>query len=63
MRTTLDLPEALIKEAMELTKTSTKTDVIKIALKDLIQKEKAKDLKRYFGKVNIDFDLDIMRNR
>ena len=63
MRTTLDLPEALLKEAMELTKINTKTDVIKIALQSLIQKEKIKDIKKYYGTINLDIDLDTMRNR
>lgn len=63
MRTTLDLPEALIDEAMALTHIQTKTDLIKAALQNLIQKEKIKDLKRYFGKVDLDIDLNILRNR
>ena len=63
MRTTLDLPEALLKEAMELTKITTKTDVIKIALQSLIQKEKIKDLKNYYGKINLDIDMNTLRNR
>jgi Arc/MetJ family transcription regulator len=63
MRTTLDLPEALIEEAMALTHISTKTDLIKTALQNLIQKEKMKDIKRYFGKMNLDIDLDSMRKR
>ena len=32
MRTTIDLPESLITEAMKITKINTKTDVIKEAL-------------------------------
>jgi Uncharacterized protein conserved in bacteria (DUF2191). len=63
MRTTLDLPEALLKEAMELTKMNTKTDVIKMALQSLIQKEKIKDIKNYYGKIDLDIDLNAMRNR
>ena len=63
MRTTLDLPEKLIDEAMALTHIKTKTDLIKIALQNLIQKEKIKDLKKYFGKVDLGIDLDILRNR
>jgi len=63
MRTTLDLPEALIDEAMALTHIQTKTDLIKTALQNLIQKEKIKDLKRYFGKVDLDIDLNLLRNR
>ncbi len=63
MRTTLDLPEALINEAMALTHIQTKTDLIKAALQNLIQKEKIKDLKKYFGKVDLDIDLDVLRDR
>lgn len=63
MRTTLDLPETLIKEAMTLTHIKTKTDLIKKALENLIQKEKVKDIKKYFGKIDLEIDLDVMRNR
>jgi len=63
MRTTLDLPEALIDEAMALTHIQTKTDLIKTALQNLIQKEKIKDLKKYFGKVDLEIDLNVLRNR
>jgi Arc/MetJ family transcription regulator len=63
MRTTLDLPENLISEAMTITHTKTKTEVIKLALQNLIQKENIKDIKKYFGKIDLDIDLDIMRNR
>ncbi|MHB0898683.1 MAG: type II toxin-antitoxin system VapB family antitoxin, partial [Spirochaetales bacterium] len=63
MRTTLDLPENLISEAMTVTHTKTKTEVIKLALQNLIQKENIKDIKKYFGKIDLDIDLDIVRNR
>jgi Arc/MetJ family transcription regulator len=63
MRTTLDLPEKLIEEAMTITQIKTKTELIKTALKNLIQKEKIKELKKYYGKVPIEADLDAMRDR
>ena len=63
MRTTLDLPESLIDEAMALTHVKTKTDLIKLALQNLIQREKIKDLRNFFGKVNLDIDLDQLRSR
>ena len=63
MRTTLDLPEDLIAEAMQLTKIATKTDLIKTALANLITKERIKDLKRYYGKMNLDINLDVLRKR
>ncbi len=63
MRTTLDLPENLIAEAMALTHIQTKTDLIKIAIQNLIQKEKIKGLKKFYGKVDLGIDLKILRNR
>ena len=63
MRTTLDLPEALVQEAMSLTKISTKTELIKFALEDIVQREKIKGLKDYFGKLDLDIDLDVLRKR
>jgi hypothetical protein len=63
MRTTLDLPENLINEAMALTKIKTKTDLIKTALLNLIQREKMKHIKEYFGKIDLDINLDLVRER
>lgn len=63
MRTTIDLPEELITEAMELTRITTKTDVIKEALANLIQREKIKGLKDYYGKIDMDINLNRVRKR
>ena len=63
MRTTLDLPDALVQEAMSLTKIHTKTALITYALENVIQREKIKEIKNYFGKVILDIDLDTLRNR
>ena len=63
MRTTLDLPEELLQEAMVISRTKTKTDVIKLALENLIKKEKIKELKRFYGKINLEIDLNQLRQR
>lgn len=63
MRTTIDIPENLINEAMSLTHIATKTDVIKVALTNLIQREKVKSLKQFEGKINLNIDLDNLRKR
>ena len=63
MRTTLDLPETLVNEAMALTHMQTKTDLIKLALQNLIQKEKIRGIKNYFGKVDLDINLNELRKR
>lgn len=63
MRTTLDLPEALLDEAMHVTHIKTKTALIITALEDLIRKNKLEGLKSYKGKVDLNIDLDALRDR
>jgi len=63
MRTTLDLPEKLLNEAMQITRTRTKTGVIVLALQELIRKSKISDLKKYRGKIDLEIDLDELRDR
>jgi len=63
MRTTLDLPENLLKEAMKVTRIQTKTKVIITALEDLIRKSKISELKNFKGNVDLDIDLDTLRGR
>ncbi len=63
MRTTLDLPENLLKEAMRATRIETKTKVIITALEDLIRKYKISGIKQFKGKIDIDLDLDSIRGR
>ncbi|HJP19458.1 MAG TPA: type II toxin-antitoxin system VapB family antitoxin [Nitrospinota bacterium] len=63
MRTTLDLPEKLVKEAMKVSRVKTKTNVIVLALKELIRKSKISDLKKFKGKVDLDIDLNLIRGR
>ncbi|MBN1961099.1 MAG: type II toxin-antitoxin system VapB family antitoxin [Deltaproteobacteria bacterium] len=63
MRTTLDLPEALIKEAMQVTHINVKTELIKTALINLIQRERVKEIAKYYGKLDLTIDLDTLRKR
>lgn len=63
MRTTLDLPEDLLSQAMRVTHTETKTAVIVLALTELIRKSKISELKKFKGKIDIDIDLDEIRDR
>ncbi len=63
MRTTLDLPENLLIEAMRITHTETKTAVIVLALEELIRKAKITELKQFKGKIELDIDLDNIRAR
>ncbi len=63
MRTTLDLPEELLKEAMSTTHINTKTGVIITALEELIRKRKISEIKKYKGKIKLDIDLHAIRGR
>ena len=63
MRTTLDLPEHLLNDAMKLTHTDTKTAVIVRALEELIRKSKISRLKKYRAKIDLDIDLNGLRDR
>ncbi len=63
MRTTLDLPEDLLNEAMKASHSDTKTAVIIEALEELVRKSKISDLKKYKGKIDLANDLDKIRDR
>ena len=63
MRTTLDLNENLLADAMKWTGETTKTAVINEALKQIIKSKKRKKLVEFAGKLNLDVDLDIIRKR
>ena len=63
MRTTLELPDTLVHEAMSLTGIPTKKEIVKFALENIIQREKIRELMDYFGKLDLDIDLNKLRNR
>jgi len=63
MRTTLDLNENLLEEAMKLSGEKTKTSIINKALKDYIKKVKGRGIFEYGGKIDLNIDLDVLRGR
>lgn len=63
MKTTIDLPDELIEKAMKATSSKTKIEAIKKALINIIELEERKKLINFRGKVNLDIDLDILRDR
>ena len=63
MRTTLDLDEGLLSEAMRWTGETTKTGVINEALKQIVSFRKRLRLIDMAGKVKLDVDLDATRKR
>jgi len=63
MRTTLDLPEDLLKTAMRVSRMKTRTATITTALEELVRKSRLQGLRSFKGKVDLDVDLDILRHR
>ncbi|MBD3391885.1 MAG: type II toxin-antitoxin system VapB family antitoxin [Chitinivibrionales bacterium] len=63
MRTTIDLPAPLVKEAMKLSHQRTKTALIVTALEDFVRKNRIQSLKNFKGQVDISIDLDKLRKR
>lgn len=63
MRTTLDIPKSLIGEALRLSHQKTKTAVVIAALEDFVRKNRIAGLKEFKGAVNVDIDLDALRDR
>jgi len=63
MRTTLDLPEELMEEARAILGFKSKTDVVIVALQELIRRQRRDELKGLAGKLEIDVDLARSRRR
>ena len=63
MRTTIDLPEPLVKQAMKMSHQRTKTAVIVTALEDFVRKNRSQGLKKFRGRIDLDIDLNKLRQR
>ncbi|MFC3196051.1 type II toxin-antitoxin system VapB family antitoxin [Parapedobacter deserti] len=63
MRTTLDIPEKLIAEAMTLSKAKTKNQLIKEVLEEHIKRVKRQRLIALKGTLDFNIDLDTLRGR
>lgn len=63
MRTTLDLPDTLVQNAMKVSHQKTKTAVIITALQDLVRKSRLQELRQFKGQVNLDINLNVLRKR
>ncbi len=54
MKTTLNIPEDLIKKAMLLTKHRTKTETIIVALQEYVRQKKIEKILKHQGKLQFD---------
>jgi Arc/MetJ family transcription regulator len=63
MRTTLELPEPLIDEARKCLGFQSKTDTVVYALREVVRRGRADDLKALLSKVTFEFDSSKLRQK
>ncbi|MDO8967925.1 MAG: type II toxin-antitoxin system VapB family antitoxin [Algoriphagus sp.] len=63
MRTTIEIPEELLEEVMKLTGATTKSQAIKLVLEEKIAQTKRKRIIKMKGSIDLDLDLDVLRDR
>lgn len=63
IKTLIDLPDDLLNKVMKITKSKTKVEAIKKALTEVVDQDKRMKLMSYRGKIDMDLDLDILRDR
>ena len=63
MRTTVDIPERLLREAMRSFHLKTKTKAIILGLEELLRRSKIEGLRKLKGKLDIEIDLKASRKR
>jgi Arc/MetJ family transcription regulator len=63
MRTTLDIPADIMNEAQQILGFKSKTDVVIVALRELIRRRRIEELKGLGGRVPIEVDLEHSRRR
>ena len=63
MRTTLDLPAALMDEAQKMLGFKSKTDTVVLSLTELVRRRRIEELRGLLGRVDLDLELDRSRRR
>lgn len=63
MRTTLDIPADLLDEARDRLGFKSKTDTVILALRDLVRRQRIKELKSLMGEIRLEVELDESRRR
>jgi Arc/MetJ family transcription regulator len=61
MRTNIDIDDKLMKQAMKATGTKTKKAAVEACLTRVVQLKKQEGIRKLFGKVQWEGDLDAMR--
>jgi len=63
MRTTLIIPDDLLKSLMDETGERSKTLLVRRSLEEMLRRVRRDNLKRLRGKLELDIDLDALRNK
>jgi len=63
MRTTLIIPDDLVKDLMEETSERNKTRLICQALEEMLKRVRRGKLKKLRGKIELDIDLETLRRK
>jgi len=63
MRTTLILPEELLEEARTALGFRSKTDTVVYALREIVRRSRADELKAMMGRVRFEFDPTELRKK
>lgn len=63
MRTTLDLPDELVREARARLGYKSKTDTVIFALKELVRRSRIDDLKDLMAKIEFEYDPTKIREK
>jgi hypothetical protein len=61
MRTTLIIPDDLMKDLMEETGEKSKTLLVRRSLEEMLQRVRREKLKRLRGKIDLDIDIETLR--
>lgn len=63
MRTTLIIPDDLMKDLIEETGEKSKTLLVCRSLKEMLERVHRENLKRLRGKIDLDIDLESLRTK
>jgi Arc/MetJ family transcription regulator len=63
MRTTLDLPEALVEEARSSLGYRSKTDTVVFALREVVRRGRIEELRRLMPSIEFEFDASTLRKK
>ena len=61
MRSTIDIDDSLLREAMKLTKAKTKRELINMSLQETIKRKRRQRLANRLGKYNLDLSLEELK--